>query len=115
MKASAENEAAARPESRASTENEAASTTNSEEPPARDTLVSGSDEPPFVTSATSRRRARRKAISARIRSEARLAASTDQPSVWPSPFVRVYGSEGRPFLITWEEAAYGAFHAQRHG
>ncbi|MPC31007.1 hypothetical protein E2C01_024281 [Portunus trituberculatus] len=115
MKASAENEAAAMPESRASSENEAASTTNSEEPPARDTRVSGSDEPPFMTSATRRRKARRKAISARIWSEARLAATTDQPSVWPSPFVWVYGSDGRPFLTTWEKAAYGAFHAQRHG
>ena len=25
--------------------------------------------------------------------------------VWPSPFVRVFGSDGRPFLTTWEEDA----------
>ncbi|MPC91736.1 hypothetical protein E2C01_086792 [Portunus trituberculatus] len=127
LKASAESEAAANSESRASAENEAESTTNSEERLARDARVSGSDEPPFVaeaaaaeaahsgTSATRRRRARRRAVASRIRSEARLAATTGHPSVWPSPSVRVYGREGRPFVTTWEEAAYGAFHAQRHG
>ncbi|MPC87660.1 hypothetical protein E2C01_082532 [Portunus trituberculatus] len=71
------------------------------------------------TSATRRRRARRKALTAYSKSEARLAATTeeslvtDKGPVWPSPSVRVFGSDGRPLVITWEAAAYGAFHAQR--
>ena len=71
-------------------------------------------------SVTQRRRARRKALAARLRSEARLASTAEQlpahdtTNSWPSPSVRVFGSDGCPFETTWEEAAYGAFHAQRH-
>ena len=72
-------------------------------------------------SASQKRRARRKALhAATVNSEARLAATAEEPPrqdrthVWPSPSVRVFGSDGRPFVTTWEEAAYGAFRAQRH-
>ena len=76
---------------------------------------------PAKMSASQKRRARRKALhAARVNGEARLAATTEEPPrqdrthVWPSPSVRVFGSDGRPFVTTWEEAAYGAFRAQRH-
>ena len=34
-------------------------------------------------------------------------------SMRPSPTVRVFGWDGRAFITTWEEGAYGAFHAQQ--
>ncbi|MPC82661.1 hypothetical protein E2C01_077337 [Portunus trituberculatus] len=58
-------------------------------------------------------------LTARAKSEARLAAitheapATDRAYVWPSPSVRVFGSDGRPLVTTWEAAAYDAFHNQR--
>ena len=57
---------------------------------------------------------RRKALVKGMKSEARLAATTEEPPthdrtpVWPSPSVRVFGSDGRPFVTMWKEAAYGA-------
>ncbi|MPC92036.1 hypothetical protein E2C01_087106 [Portunus trituberculatus] len=73
--------------------------------------VHGSDGRPLVpeapaaaashggTNATRRRRARRKALTARAKSEARLAATTEEPPatdrvpVWPLSSVRVFGSD----------------------
>ncbi|MPC71560.1 hypothetical protein E2C01_065838 [Portunus trituberculatus] len=110
-KASAENEAVATVEESRSTENEEVATVEN---------CDDVTEAHTGTSATRRRRARRKGLTAKIKSEDRLATvRTEEQSVpdrmplWPSPSVRVFGSDGRPFVTTWEEAAYGAFHAQR--
>ena len=95
-------------ESHASAENEAVKTMNSEAVNTmnndRPTDNSSSEAVHSGTTATRRCRGRRR----------KAAAATNNSHVWPSPSVRVYGSDGLPFVTTWEEAAYGAFHAQRH-
>ena len=71
-------------------------------------------------SATQRRRARRKAQAAALgmsKKEAEPTWPETRPyrtPAWPSPSVRVFGRDGRPIVCAWEDAAYGAFHAQRH-
>ena len=108
-----------------STEKEEATTKSEVRPRSAETLptTGSSDGPPLVTEAhrgtrrTRRRRNRRKASASKIKSEDRLAATRTEappPPVWPSPSVRVFGRDGRPFVTTWEDAAYGAFHAQRN-
>ena len=108
-----------------STENEETTTKSEVRPRSAETLptTGSSDGPPLVTEAhrgtrrTRRRRNRRKASASKIKSEDRLAATRTEappPPVWPSPSVRVFGRDGRPFVTTWEDAAYGAFHAQRN-
>ena len=71
-------------------------------------------------SAAQRRRARRKAQAAALgmsKKEAEPTWPETRPyrtPAWPSPSVRVFGRDGRPIVCAWEDAAYGAFHAQRH-
>ncbi|MPC17793.1 hypothetical protein E2C01_010659 [Portunus trituberculatus] len=104
--------------SSASAENEAGTTIKSKLPAPP---VFGSNDRSHVTetSATRRHRARRKAVASRLKNDSRRVASTeesqalDKTSVWPSPSVRVFGSDGRPFVTSWEEAAYNAFLTQQ--